>query len=143
MYLFQCSTVDVLMFLQELLDQGFSFSTIKVYLAAISACHVGFDRATPGTHPLTMHFLKGVHRLRPEVKPSIPSWDWALLLEALCGSPFEPIESADMKFLSYKTALLLALTSAKCLGFICAYLLYPVHFGWLQGYIVPECGVFA
>lgn len=33
-------------FLQELLDRGKVFSTIKVYLAAISACHVGFENAT-------------------------------------------------------------------------------------------------
>ncbi|XP_013877385.1 uncharacterized protein LOC106527140 [Austrofundulus limnaeus] len=34
---FQCAIGDVLTFLQELLDKGLSFSTIKVYLAAISA----------------------------------------------------------------------------------------------------------
>ena len=42
--------------------------------------------------------------------------DLSLVLEALCGLPFEPIESADMIFLSYKTALLLDLTSAKRVG---------------------------
>lgn len=53
--------VDILMFwifLPDLLDKGLS-STIKVYLAAISACHVGFDGVTPGAHPLVMHFFKG------------------------------------------------------------------------------------
>ena len=113
---FQCSIVDVLTFLQGLLDKGLSFSTIKVYLAAISACHIGFDGVTPGAHPLAVRFLKGVRRLRPVVKSSIPSWDLVLVLEALCGPPFEPIESVDMKFVSYKTALLLALTSAKRVG---------------------------
>ena len=117
--------MDVLTFLQELLDKGLSFSTIKVYLAAISACHVGFDGETPGAHPLAMRFLKGVRRLRPVFKPSIPSWDLALVLEALCGPPFEPIESADMKFLSYKTSLLLALTSAKRVGDLHDLSVYP------------------
>ena len=113
---FQCSIVDVLTFLQGLLDKGLSFSTIKVYLAAISACHIGFDGVKPGAHPLAVRFLKGVRRLRPVVKSSIPSWDLILVLEALCGPPFEPIESVDMKFVSFKTALLLALTSAKRVG---------------------------
>ena len=94
-------------------------------MAAISACHVGFDGVAPGAHPLAMHFLKGVHRLRPVFKPSIPSWDLALVLEALCGPPFEPIVSADMKFLSYKTALLLALTSAKRVGNLHAFSVHP------------------
>lgn len=39
--------------------------------------------------------------------------DLALTLEALCGSSLESIETVDMKFLSYKTALLLALASTK------------------------------
>lgn len=44
------------MFLQELLDKGLSISTIKVYLAAVSTCHVGFDGVTLGAHPLAMRF---------------------------------------------------------------------------------------
>ena len=35
------------------------------------------------------------------------------MFEALCGPTFEPIQSADMKCFLYKTAVLLALTSAK------------------------------
>ncbi|XP_025763152.1 uncharacterized protein LOC112846942 [Oreochromis niloticus] len=84
---FQCSIVDVLTFLQELLDKGLSFSTIKVYLAAISACHIGFDGVTPGAHPLAIRFLKGVRRLRPVLKSSVPAWDLSLVLEALCSPP--------------------------------------------------------
>ena len=34
-----CSVSEVLCFLQLMLDKGEAFSTIKVYLAAISACH--------------------------------------------------------------------------------------------------------
>lgn len=44
---FQSSVVDILTFLQELLEKGLSFSTIKVYLS-ISACHVGFEGKSPG-----------------------------------------------------------------------------------------------
>lgn len=39
---FQCSVVVLLCFLQDLVDKGKAFSTVKVYLAAISVCHVGF-----------------------------------------------------------------------------------------------------
>ncbi|XP_065325845.1 uncharacterized protein LOC134621241 [Pelmatolapia mariae] len=122
---FQCSIVDVLTFLQELLDKGLSFSTIKVYLAAISACHIGFDGVTPGAHPLAIRFLKGVRQLRPMLKSSVPAWDLSLVLEALCSPPFEPIESVDMKFLSYKTALLLTLASAKRVGDLHALSVHP------------------
>ncbi|XP_063350743.2 uncharacterized protein LOC134642723 [Pelmatolapia mariae] len=122
---FQCSIVDVLTFLQELLDKGLSFSTIKVYLAAISACHIGFDGVTLGAHHLAIRFLKGVRRLRPVLKSSVPAWDLSLVLEALCSPLFEPIESVDMKFLSYKTVLLLALASAKRVGDLHALSVHP------------------
>ncbi|XP_053351317.1 uncharacterized protein LOC128520900 [Clarias gariepinus] len=122
---FQCSMVEILSFLQKLLEKGLFFSTIKVYLAAISACHVGFDGVSPGAHPLAVRFLKGVRRLRPTARSSVPSWDLLLVLEALCGPPFEPVESIDMKILSYKTALLLALASAKRVGDLHALSVHP------------------
>lgn len=77
--------MDVLTFLQELLDKGLSSSTIKAYLAEISACYV-----TPGVHPLAI--LKGCLQVKT------------------CN--YEPIELVDMKFLFLKTALL-AQTHAK------------------------------
>lgn len=43
--------VEVLCFLQELLEKGQTFSTIKVYLAAVLACRVGFGEKSPGKCP--------------------------------------------------------------------------------------------
>lgn len=37
---FQSPVPAILTFLQELLDKGLAFFTVKVYLAAISACHM-------------------------------------------------------------------------------------------------------
>lgn len=51
---FQCSIVDVLTFLQELLDNSLSYSTIKVYWTDMSTCHVGLDGLTPGARPLNV-----------------------------------------------------------------------------------------
>lgn len=50
--LFQCSIVEILSFPQELSKKSLSFSTIIVYLAAISACHIGFGGLSLGAHPL-------------------------------------------------------------------------------------------
>lgn len=44
--------VEVLCFLQELLEKGNTFSIIKVYLAAILACRVGFGDNSPGKRSL-------------------------------------------------------------------------------------------
>ncbi|XP_073687910.1 uncharacterized protein [Garra rufa] len=113
---FQCAVSEVLCFLQSLLNNGRAFSTIKVYLAAISACHVGFEGVSVGRHPLIGRFMKGVRRLRPVSKRLVPSWDLSMVLNALTQTPFEPLESVHIKFLSLKTVLLLALASAKRVG---------------------------
>ncbi|XP_046692704.1 uncharacterized protein LOC124377322 [Silurus meridionalis] len=110
---FHCSVADVLCFLQELLDKGRAFSTVKVYLAAVSACHIGIDGNTIGHHPLVCRFMKGARRLSTFSKPLVPPWDLSVVLSALSQSPFEPIESIDLKLLSLKVALLLALSTAK------------------------------
>nr|XP_043888269.1 uncharacterized protein LOC122773567 [Solea senegalensis] len=110
---FQCSVVDLLCFLQELVDKGRAFSTVKVYLAAISACHVGFGDKPVGQHPLVCRFMKGARRKLPVSRHLVPLWDLLVVLDALSQHPFEPLEAVGMKFVSLKTVLLLALSTAK------------------------------
>lgn len=62
---YQCLIARILTFLQELLEGGRSYSTLKVYLAAISVYHVGINGAAPSIQPLPIWFLKGAHCLRP------------------------------------------------------------------------------
>ena len=42
-----------------------------------------------------------------------PQWDLTLVLRILVKAPFEPLDRVPLKFVSAKTALLLALKSAK------------------------------
>ncbi|KAL1255342.1 hypothetical protein QQF64_013403 [Cirrhinus molitorella] len=107
-----CSISDMLCFLQDLLDKGRAFSTVKVNLAAISACHIRLDTGTH-QHPLVCRFMRGARWLRSVSKPLVPPWDLSVVLNALSKAPFEPVESIPLKLLSLKTALLLALTTAK------------------------------
>lgn len=51
--------------------------------------------------------------LIPVSRPLVPSWDLAVVLEGLKGPPFEPLQGTNLKFLSLKAVLLLALASAK------------------------------
>ena len=46
-------------------------------------------------------------------RATLSQWDLTLVLEALCETPFEPLNQIPLKMLSLKTALLLALTTAK------------------------------
>lgn len=108
-----CSVPIILEFLQSLLDKGRSPSTLKVYVAAISCHHVRVDNNTVGSHNLVSLFLRGARRLRPPTAPRLPAWDLPLVLDALCCPPFEPLAQAELKWLSCKTAFLLAIVSAK------------------------------
>lgn len=62
------------------------------------------------THPLVKRFPKVVGRHRPVSRPTAPQRDMALVLGALAKAPFEPLETADLKFLFAMVALLSALT---------------------------------
>lgn len=86
----------LLNYLQELLEKGLSLSTIKVYVATISARHVFVDGGAVVAHFLMCRFLKEVLHLRPPRLARVPCWDLPLVLEALlvfplhkcfCGAP--------------------------------------------------------
>lgn len=105
--------------MQELLEgqevqDGCSHSTLKVYLVVILARHEGINGAVPIPNPLALWFLKGTQPLRPVTKSLVPSWYLTVVLEAMCEPPFEPLESLDLRMVSYKTSL--ALASVKRVG---------------------------
>ena len=104
----------ILEFLQSLLDSGHSHSTLKVYMAAISAQRVGVDGATVGRHRLVSLFLRGALRQRPPSTPRAPAWDLPLVLDALSSPPFEPLAQVGLMWLS-----LLAITSGNLLRHTC------------------------
>lgn len=122
---YQCSISTILSFLQDLIDRGRAFSTIKVFLAAISACHVGIGGKSVGQHPLVVRFMKGARRSLPVSKPLAPSWDLSMVLEVISAPPFEPLMDVDFKTMSLKTALLLALASTKRVSELQALSVHP------------------
>ncbi len=134
----RCSIGVVLSFLQQGLERRLSPSTLKVHAAAISACHDHIDGKSVGKHDLVIRFLRGARRLNPPRPPSIPSWDLALVLRALQIAPFEPLQSADLRILSMKTLLLVALASIKRVGDLQAFSVDEscLEFGPGDGHVV-------
>ncbi|KAI2653632.1 ORF V: Enzymatic polyprotein [Labeo rohita] len=100
----------------QLLDKGRSPSTLKVYVAAIAASHAPIAGQSIGRNNLVIRFLKGSRRMNPSRPHTIPTWDLSTVLRALKSSPFEPLSDADLKTLTLKSALLLALVSVKRIG---------------------------
>ena len=75
-----------------------------------------FEHSSPGAS-----FFFSVCRLKPITRSVVPSWDLPL-----CCSPFEPLEAVDIKFLSHKTGLFLALATAKRTSDIQALSIHPL-----------------
>ncbi|KAI2656770.1 Transposon Ty3-G Gag-Pol polyprotein [Labeo rohita] len=139
-----CPVGTVLEFLQARFSTGLAHSTLKVYVAAISAYHALLDGVSVGKNPLVIRFLRGVLRLRPPTRPRVPSWDLTVVLEALCKPPFEPLEEIPIRFLTIKTVLLLALTSLKRVGDLQALSVAPSHLefspGNIKAFLYPRPG---
>ncbi|KAL0147341.1 hypothetical protein M9458_057354 [Cirrhinus mrigala] len=84
-------------------------STLKVFVAAIAAYHDAVDGLSLGKHHLIV-------RLNPPRPHLIPSWDLSVVLLGLRRVPSEPPASVELKYLSLKMALLIALISIKRVG---------------------------
>ncbi len=129
-----CPLRDLLDFLQSLLEHVFSCSTIKVYVAALSAYRGPVEGMTLVIHNLIRSFLKSVSRLRPSRKVMVPQWDLNLALSSLSCAPFEPLMNAAIKWLSLKSAFLLAIATARCVSELHALSVSPQCLRW-----GPEC----
>ncbi|KAL0201208.1 hypothetical protein M9458_004395, partial [Cirrhinus mrigala] len=106
----------ILSLLQELLDKGRSPSTLKICVATITASHAPIAGQSVGRNNLVVRFLKGSRRLNSPRPLTIPTWDLSVVLRALKGPPFEPLPGSDLRPLTFKAALLLALASVKHMG---------------------------
>ncbi len=88
-------------------EQG--HKVLLAFHAPIAGQLVGRDNSV-------VRFLKGARRLNPPRPLTVPTWDLPTVLRALKGPPFEPLQSTNLRSLSLKTALLLALASVKRVG---------------------------
>ncbi len=86
-----CDILVILSYLQELLDKGRSPSTLKVYVAEISASHAPIAGQSVGRNNLVVRFHRGYRRLHPHRPLTVPTWDLPTVLRALNGSPFESL----------------------------------------------------
>ncbi|XP_050800475.1 uncharacterized protein LOC127046887 [Gopherus flavomarginatus] len=103
----------ILDYLWSLKEQGLAISSLRVHLAAISTFHPGEAGSSVFSHPIVSRFLKGLERLYPQVRQPAPTWDLNLVLTRLMGPPFEPLAACSLLYLSWKTAFLVAVTSAR------------------------------
>ncbi len=113
-------------------------------MAAIASYHAPVGGQSVGKDPLITCFLHGVMRLRPRVWSRVPPWDLAVVLEALCKPPFEPIEEVSERLLTLKMVLLLAISYLKRVGDLQALSVAPSFLDFAPGlakaFLYPRAG---
>lgn len=96
-------------FLQSGMEQGLALSSLKGQVSALS---VLFQR-TFASRPQVKTFLQVVAHCAPPFRHSIEPWDLNLVLLALQDSPFEPLRDISPRFLFWRFAFLVAITSIR------------------------------
>ena len=96
-------------------DKGLSVPAVRGYRASLNSVFALKGRDLAASREVSMLFRSFSKSARPErLRP--PNWDVSLVLQSLTRAPYEPLRSADERFLAQKTLFLLALASAKRIG---------------------------
>ena len=101
----------VLEFLVSLHEKGLTYTTINTARSAISAVTIPKSNMTVGSHPLVSRFMKGVYKDSPPTPRYRSTWDVKPVLTYL--SSLHPPEKLDLKLLTLKLVMLIALVSAQ------------------------------
>ena len=108
---FRPAVSDLVHFLTELFEQGKQYSTINTYRSAISSTVPPLEGTPLGQHKIVCNFMRGVFNRRPPKPRYSATWEVSLVTDLFEKWPDNSI--LDIKRLSRKCAMLLALTSAK------------------------------
>ena len=88
-------------------------TTIAGYRSAISSTLKELGCPDLGSDVHISKMLSNMYAERPRASIPLPQWNLALVLSRLLRAPFEPLQSADLRSLTWKTTFLLSLASAK------------------------------
>ena len=102
----------VIDFLTSMVDTK-AVNTLKGYVTAISARHAPIGDQPLSLHPSIVLWVRGLLKKIGLPRVLIPPWNLEIILQALKKWPFEPINAASRKFLTWKAAFLVAITSAR------------------------------
>ena len=96
-------------------DKGLSVPAVRGYRASLNSVFALKGRDLAASREVSMLFRSFSKAARPErLRP--PNWDVSLVLQSLTRAPYEPLGSADERFLAQKALVLIALASAKRIG---------------------------
>ena len=99
---------EVANFLADLYKQGYQYSSLNSYRSAISSVHEMVEGQSVGQHPIIARLMKGVFHDRPPLPRYTSTWNVQVVITYL--ESLGATESLDLKMLTWKTVMLLALT---------------------------------
>ena len=100
---------DFLIFLFE--EMKLTPVSVKGYRSAISSRLKHLSSIDLSSNPVLSDIIKPSKK--PVVSKVVPHWDLSLVLDCLKVSPFEPISSCSLKYLTQKTVFLIALAPGR------------------------------
>ena len=101
---------------------------------------VGNDKWNVSKDENLTHLMHSFSRDKPEGRRGIPTWNLSLVLNQLTKAPFEPMQKASLKHLTFKTVFLLALGSGKRRSKMHVWLYRNVYHqeNWSKVYLYPS-----
>ena len=102
---------DFFLFLFE--DKDLAVSTIKGYRSMLSNTLKFKGGESIGANPFLSELMRSFELDKPVCRSLTPKWDLSCVLWSLTKAPYEPLSSASLKFLTYKTVFLLAFATAR------------------------------
>ena len=102
---------DFLLFLFE--EKDLAVSTIKGYRSMLSNTLKFKGGERIGSNPFLSELMRSFELDKPIFRSLTPKWDLSCVLWSLTKAPYEPLSSASLKFLTYKTVFLLAFATAR------------------------------
>ena len=97
-------------FLTKLFQDGLQYRTINTYRSAISKNHALIDSVQVGKHPFIIKHMRAIFNKRVPMSKYQFSWNVDTVLPEI--SSWGTNDDLDIKFLSWKLTMLLALASA-------------------------------
>jgi len=113
---YSATLVDCAEFITSLFEKGLKYRTINGYRSMLSSVLAPVENIPVGQHPYIIRLLRGIFNERPPVRKLIPEWDLLVVLGCLKEAPFEPLKDAPLKYLTWKTCFLLAITTFRRCG---------------------------
>ena len=111
-------------------DKGRCLSTIKQHKSSICDTIRRAAGVNHAENDVIRDLLKGLEKsYKPKAKP-VPAWDLSLVFKALSQHPFEPLEEANVHYLTLKTVFLVTWATAARVSEIHALCMDSDHMQW-------------